>query len=339
MALTNAGDYRAAEDVGRTALALAERAGAISVAVRAYADRAFALRRMGDFATAHEVALSGLSLAQQHGDRTGEGELLANLGGLAAERGDLVAGARLNERILAISREIGDKARETIALNSQGDTAIRLGDYSTARRHFDDCLRLSRAIGHRYGECIVLLNLAAVAHLQADNDAAVEYARASIEIAVPSGYRDLEAAALLPLGLAELALGNFPTARAALERSRDLFEQNGGPHLALEPAAGLAKLALMQGDTSQALEHARAILEHLSAGGTLDGTEEPLRIRLTCQQVLASAGDPRAGNILAALHTELMARAERITDEVARGVFQREVPHNREIVAAWSASS
>ena len=143
----------------------------------------------------------------------------------------------------------------------------------------------------------------------------------------------------MPLGLAELALGDFPAARAALERSRDLFEQNGGPHLALEPAAGLAKLALTQGDTAQALEHSRAILEHLNAGGTLDGTEEPLRIRLTCQQVLVSAGDPRARDILAALHTELIARAERITDEVARGVFQSEVPHNRQIVEAWLASS
>jgi hypothetical protein len=74
----------------------------------------------------------------------------------------------------------------------------------------------------------------------------------------------------------------------------------------------------------------------MAAGGSFDGTEEPLRLPLTCYQVLSAAGDPRAAEVLANAHAELLKQADRISDPQARRSFLQNVPHNREIVAAWS---
>jgi hypothetical protein len=81
------------------------------------------------------------------------------------------------------------------------------------------------------------------------------------------------------------------------------------------------------------------LLAHMAAGGNFDGTEEPLLLPLTCWQVLHAAADPRAAAVLAAAHAELQAQAARITDAQARRGFLQQVPHHREIVAAWAANA
>jgi hypothetical protein len=78
------------------------------------------------------------------------------------------------------------------------------------------------------------------------------------------------------------------------------------------------------------------ILGALAGGATLDGTEEPMRVRLTCWRALAAAGDPRAPAVLAQTHGLLVERAARITDAVRRRSYLERVPHHRDIVAAWA---
>ncbi len=328
------GEYLLADGVARQSLALAERAGDKAIAARSQGSLAIARRRMGDFGAARRHAEAGLALARQGTDRAVEGRLLRNLASLAAESGDAQAGHELETQCITIARESGDRGLEVDALNSLGDNCIRLGDYAAARRHLEDSRRLADRIGRPDIESLVWLNLAAIAHLQGDDATAVEHATVAARIALAIGARDLEAAACLPLGLAEAGLGNGPAARAALERSRDLFEQNAGPHLALEPTAGLALLDLAQGDVAAALTEVEKVLAHLAAGGRLDGTEEPLRISLACFRVLAAAGDPRAADVLATAHTELLARAQRIADPAARQRFLHEVPHHQAIALA-----
>jgi hypothetical protein len=80
----------------------------------------------------------------------------------------------------------------------------------------------------------------------------------------------------------------------------------------------------------------KPLLDQINAGGTLDGTDEPRRIELTCHQLLAHAGDPRAHAWLVRAHGTLMARAEAITDPALRQGFLRHTPHHCEIVAAWA---
>lgn len=122
-------------------------------------------------------------------------------------------------------------------------------------------------------------------------------------------------------------------------RSRDLFEQNDGHHLALEPIAGLALLCLAQDDHAGARAEVEKILDHLSGGGDLHGTEEPFRIRLSCYEVLDRIGDERAQRTLTDVYSFLQAQAAQIPDVNARKKFLNDVPHHRKIVAAWNQRS
>jgi len=335
MALCSAGIYSAAEEISRSTLSFTRDASTAAIAAQAIATQAFSLRRMGDFSGAQLAAEAGLHLARKSGDRASEGELLSNLAGLAAESGDLFKSVQLDKEYLAITRETGDRAREINALNTTGDNAFRLGNYAMAKQHFDEALSLSHNIGHRYGECVVLLNLAALANLQNDNKAAIRFAQDSIAISAHSGLRDLEAAAMLPLGLAQAELGEIDKARMALERSRDLFDENSSPHLAMEPIAGLASLALIESDMETAIGYVDIVLGHLENHGSLDGTEEPLRIRWTLCNILQHAEDARVIPLLAETHRQLQERAEKISDTQVRRAFLDHVPHNRAIETAW----
>ncbi len=82
------------------------------------------------------------------------------------------------------------------------------------------------------------------------------------------------------------------------------------------------------------------LLDHVAAGGTLDGTEYPRLIELTVHQTLDYANDPRAAEWLTRAHTALMAQADAITrhspDATLRQGFLHNIPHHREIVAAWA---
>ena len=121
--------------------------------------------------------------------------------------------------------------------------------------------------------------------------------------------------------------------QAALEIRRSIEQ----PTLACEPLAGLARLAQASGDLQAAQVHMRAILAHLDAGGTLEGTDEPLRVYWTCCQVLQAINDPRGNAILELAYAELMERAGKIKAESARRSFLENVQVHREILAAHAS--
>ena len=335
-ALNVTGDYRSGEVEAHRACELAESAGAVSVLSMACYFRAAALANLGDHATARSLAEAGGAAARAVGDRAGEIRMLNILGLIAAARGDLVAGLAVTQQILDLCRELGDRSYESSALSNLGGCFMQLGAYPAARRHLDEGLQLARAIGQRYVESNALLNRATLARHEGDAAGAVSFARSAIGIAESGGVRQVEAVAQCCVGDAELDLGRPDAAREACTRALEIFRQMGTPHMAMKAVAGLARVALEQGDLNQALRHVETVLGHLAVGGTLDGTEEPLRIRLICYQVLHCAGDPRAAEVLAAAHADLMSQAGRIGDAALRHGFLRQVPHHLEIVAAFA---
>ncbi len=337
--LVQEGDYQNAAIEGRRTQTLAQRAGRPALVARSLSERAIAQRRMGDFTGAQALAEQGLRLARSHGDRATEGALLSSLAGIVTELGDPIAGDEARLEALAIARESRDRAQEASELVSMADIQIRVGAYADGRESLGESLRLAVDNGWVFTEALVLVNLAAISHLLGEDGAAIADARASVERAAASGARDLEAAACLVLGLAATNLEQWDVARHALTRSRDLFELNDGPHLAMEPTAGLARLHLVEGDHEGALVEVDKILRHLASGGHLNGTEEPLRIRLSCYEVLDQSGDARAIDVLADAHDALHSQARRIVDEQARQRFLHDVPHHQAILTAWSQSA
>jgi hypothetical protein len=71
---------------------------------------------------------------------------------------------------------------------------------------------------------------------------------------------------------------------------------------------------------------------------SLDGTDEPFRVYLTCYRVLQATGDPRAEEILDRAHRLLRERASRIGDESLWRSFLENVAAHGEIVREWTKS-
>lgn len=334
------GDAAAAEAAARRGLALCQRIDDARLAVQAQLDLANALIVAGRYAEAREQADAGLALARAHHDRAGESKLVNALGLIAMEQGDLPAAIAAFESGLQMVRAAGNRDDEGIRLSNLGSCCSRLGDYAAARRHLDDALQVARLTGQRATEALVLLNVASAAHLAGDDPGALAYANAALDAAVETGQPDLEAYSRMVAGHAELGLGRLDAAAEAYARSRDLLQALPlRPQQALDPVSGLARVALAGGRLGEALAHVEPLLAHLAAGGSFDGAEEPLLLPLTCYQVLRAAGDPRAAGVLATAMAELQAQAARIGDARARRGFLEQVPHHRELCAAWAGSA
>jgi len=144
------------------------------------------------------------------------------------------------------------------------------------------------------------------------------------------------ALAYVAMGHALLNLGDSEGAIEAYREALSVPVQAGPPGQIAEVRAGLARAHRLRGEQGAALAQVEEILRYLEHGH-LDGTSEPLRITLTCYQVLSAQGDPRAAGVLTQGYRTLIARAEAIDDPALRRSYLENVEANREIVTAYAA--
>jgi tetratricopeptide (TPR) repeat protein len=330
-ALLRQGDYDAtAEHLGRTLdLARAvESAGLVTAARRVQGVVAF---YRGDQPGARRSFEQALSAARESCSRQSEANSLNNLGAVAGDQGDLPSARGYFEQALAIKREIGDRSGEGVALGNLGVVARDMGDYAAARAYLEQALAIYREVLNPQGEVDILNDLARVTRAQGDCARARDYYEQSLAIARDIGDRRGAAYALSGLGDCLAELNQWAEAVAACQQAVGLRQELHQPHLEMESRAGSARAALGQGGLAQAQSDVAAILAYLDAGNSLDGTDEPLRIYLTCYQVLQATQDERAEEILGTAHQALQERAARISDENARRKFLLSVPWHRQI--------
>ncbi len=329
-------DYVAMEAIARQALALAERAADRPLVLRAQQRLAIAIGELGDWAAGKALAEQGLAEARSLGLRRIESLFLNVLSVAAGLQDDLELSLRIDRQKVLIDRELGNPLNEAITLGNMGETWLQLGDYLRARRDLEEGLRLTRGVGDRAMECVPLLNLTQLELRHGDAPLALAYAQAALTIAIEVQNPEAEARAQCASGHAELALGRHAAAAMAFERAYAVAVE-ADTETQLDSTAGLARLALAQGDVAVAMQAVERLLAHESGGGTLEGTEGPRLIRLACHQVLERAGDVRAADVLATAHAELQALADAISDGALRQSFLNDIPEHRAIGAAWAA--
>jgi tetratricopeptide (TPR) repeat protein len=166
---------------------------------------------------------------------------------------------------------------------------------------------------------------------------ALEHSQLALDITQKLGYRKFRAYALTYLGHALVNLDRLPEAAEAYREALLLRREFGQPHMSMEPLAGLARISLAENDLARAQTHVEEILGFLQ-DNTLDGTEEPFRVYLTCYRVLHANQDPRAQEILNTAHGLLQEQAVRISDEELRRSFLENVAAHREIVREFARS-
>jgi class 3 adenylate cyclase/tetratricopeptide (TPR) repeat protein len=376
--LGSTGEYRRSIQKAREAIALAQPIGAAELAARAYFHVLDGLYRMADYAAMTEPAEAGIRLAREANFASGEALLLniyglaalaqgdasaararfeqsqqlyqkagnlrgqvspfANLGKAADFQADYVAAQAYYEKALETARAVGHRALQSMQLLNLGYVLGLLGDYAAASGYLERGLRLARETGHRASELYAALNLSANAEILGEYQAALQYAQQSLQLANETGDRAGEAWAQTYLGHSLLALGHLPQSRSAYQRALDLHTSMKQPALATEPLAGLARVALELGDPAAAQPHISTILAHLEGGGSLDGTDQPLRVYLTCYLCLREADEKRAASILETAHQVLMTRVETIQAQALKHAFLENIPYHRNILRAWEAS-
>ncbi len=329
-------DFRTQVEVTRQAIALAERAGDIALALQSQQLLAVATFMLGDASAGKRLAQEGLAAARTHRLRLVEGMFLNTLSIIAAMQDDLMATFEMDQQQLSIATEVGDARGEAITLGNLGLSWLNLGAHNEAREHLSRSLAMSQAVGDRLSESNTHSNLSKLAMHRGEPEPALAHAKRALEIALAAEDPRTEVFARCALGRAALALGRPTDAAAAFERAHEqaLLMESG---TRFDAGAGLALAVLELGDSAKAIQWVEDLLSHLAGGGTLDGAEEPRLVQLSAYRVLASAADERRCGLLADAYRELQSRAASITDAALRESFLTRIPENRQIAAAWEA--
>jgi tetratricopeptide (TPR) repeat protein len=289
----------------------------------------------GDVATARTLQEQALHCFQSIGHQAGEGFTLTCLGHGAQAFHNYTEAWHYYDQALHVSRAIGDRFGESLALACIGYVPFHQGNYDGAWNYFQQALQLHCEIGDRRGESDMLAILGLLAHLLEDNANARALCEQALHIAQELGNQPFQSRALTFLGHALVGLDRLDEAVHAYEQAVTLRNALNQAFLAMEPRAGLARIALRQEDLVQAEAHVAAILDYLDTG-KLDGVFEPLRIYLTCYDVLRALNDPRAEGLLVTAYRLLHEWRDALRDPVAQRWLLENVAVHRTIVAEYA---
>jgi len=296
-----------------------------------------ALQFQGDYSGAQEKIEGSLALARELGDRKVESAALGQLGILATQHGRYGVGRGYYEQALEVARAIGNRVLESGMINNLGEAEQLLGHYDAALDLFQAGRRVCAEIGQRLADAYLLCNMALSAFRRGDAAGSIESSTTAMRLGEELKDRDLQAVLRCVRGHAYAALGEWDEAAACYQASLALFRELGRATMPPEPIAGLARIALARGDVEGAMTTISEVVAHFDGGGSVDGTEDPIWIYLTCHQVLAATGSPRAAEFLDRAHALLSERAAPLGD-AERASFLANVPTNRAVAAAWAAA-
>lgn len=277
----------------------------------------------GDYAQTERCLAEALDLREGIGDMQGQPYTLNNLGYLARVRGDYRLAQARFERSLALFKAIGDRIGQAIAMGNLGDLALVQGDDQVARATLEAALSLARSVRDFEREAGVLGSLALLNHNQGAHEAALTAGEEALARATEGGIAHEEARARLILGHVLADLGRLDEAEAAYAESLRLRRANGEAKSAIEPQAGLVRVALDRGNTAAALALAEDLLPLLEQELAI---EDPFRVYLSCYHALAASRDPRAGVTLQRAQAMIVDRAAHIDNAQARERFLSRMP-------------
>lgn len=287
---------------------------------------------------AHRYLEEAVTIARETKERTLESRAIANLANSAANiQRDYPTARAYYKQAYALAIELGDRYQQGISIGNMGWVSSMLGDFTAAQKYYEQALIIAREIGNLNYETLTLMNLSGMAEVQGKAQDAVQFAIAAMELSKKTADKPGEAWSYLYLGHAFSLMGQLEEAKMAFEQALNLRRELRQSALATEPMAGLIQVALRMKDILVANRLVEELMRYLSDGGTLAGTEEPLRVYLACYKALDRLGDPRSAAVLETAMQLLEEQASKIYDEQSRRMYIENVPWRREIEEIWLA--
>jgi tetratricopeptide (TPR) repeat protein len=271
------------------------------------------------------------------GNRRDEAISLNNLAGVYHALGDFAQAKVFSEQALSIYQSIGDRRNEAQGLSNLGNIYHALGELETAINHHEQALTIFKVINDRRGEAVANENLGLIFHELGEDIRAKAYCERALEIERDIGDQESEGYSLTYLGLALEGLNDLDAAHNAYQRALNLRREIGQSAHAIDDLAGLARVALAQGQKSKALARIEEALTWIEDNG-IAGIEYPLRVYLTGTDVLVAVGQSkRAADMIHTAHTLLLEQASKISDETTRQAFLENGPLHRELQEKFEA--
>ena len=316
----NQGQYPAARQRFEHALEIYRRLGNRMGEAKSLSNLGIVHSHLDERAEARACYEQSLQLRRSAGDRMGESIALYELGLLRAEQRFPAEALKLYDEALEISRKIGSRRNEGIILNSVAYVHMLQGDYPSAQKALEQSLQIRRSLGNRPSEGYTLSSLGLLYYRTGEIQRVYEVSQQVLEIAKEVGEHLLEGAAHTLLGHSLTEMERLPEALQAYQQAAAIYRDLQQNNYLMEALAGLAKIYLETGQLGPALEQVEAILRHLETG-SLEGTDEPLRVYLVSYQVLAAHQDGRAPEVIRRAHQMLVEQAEQIANPSMRQAF------------------
>ncbi len=295
--------YADAQSICQQALDAARGLGDIEGEIWARNQLGFLVVEQGDddYSDAEIHLTTGRDLARTIGNRAYVAKLSSNLARLYDRSGRADEALACLEDALAIAEQTGSARHRAFALNFKANVLMNQGDLAAARELLKQSVALFQQIGYRQGEGKGQSELALVLNWQGEHDDALCCAEQASAIAEEIGILRDRAYAVTRKGYAFEALARWPEAAEAYAQAIEIYGKTEQRNRALEPLAGLARIANATGGPQQALLRLEPILLRLQTH-RLDVVYESLQVYHTCWQILQTVGDPRAADIRAAAH-------------------------------------
>ncbi|MBM3130224.1 MAG: tetratricopeptide repeat protein [Chloroflexi bacterium] len=322
-------DYPAALTAIARAVELARDAADAEIEFQARVRWGRMLRQRGEYAEARAQFDHAFALAQQQNDSLAQATVLNDLGVIAFNSGNFNEALTNCQRALELAR--GDPKTSANIHNSLGIFYHYTADYIASLAHYDQVLAWRRASGDRLNEASCLYNLAVVQSDRGEHTLARRALEEVAEITRAIGERRIEGYAVVFLGVVFEHLNDLDAAEDAYTRGLALRRAIGLDALAIDPLAGLARVATARGDHARARQYADEVLAWLTTRG-IAGVGDALLAYVGAYRALLAAGETARG--MTALQTAydlLMTQAATIPDEERRRAFIHDISPGKHI--------
>ncbi len=244
-------------------------------------------RYQGDHERAREYHEASLEVAREIGLTRTEAANLANIGTTARLRGRYDRAREYYEESVAIARDVGNRAREASVRTELGLTSLRTGDHDEARDHLEPARETAREVGQATTECTSLYGLGKLARREGEfRLARRRLTRALAVVSDEAGTDDVAARVRLELARTALESGDPEEAEAHLRRARDSFARLGITHRLARCRILAGRIAVAAGNTDEAREQWRTVLETVDEAWFLRDATTALRYLVeTCRNV------------------------------------------------------
>jgi tetratricopeptide (TPR) repeat protein/transcriptional regulator with XRE-family HTH domain len=222
----------------------------------------------GHYQQAEHYYQESLALARSQGHRELLGAVMNDMGIMAYQRGELCQAISYFQEGLVLARRIGHCADLCLLLSNLGALCVEQGNYSKAEEYLREGITVASRLENRNRLTLLLSNLGMAVGQQGDYEQANSYFREGLSLARAIGSPWYILSVLMDWGEIHLAYQRLDAAHAAFQEILSHEQSSKGePELLAGAEYGLARVAVLQGNTEEALRFAQKSEAHFAAIG------------------------------------------------------------------------